>query len=280
MMERLSEITMMCYSRNWVLLMLVLLLLSHMVRSQNDCNEVRCGRHGPRVRFPFRLKDKQSDNCAYPRPAFHLTCTSNHDTLLHLSTPSGSVNLSVRYIDYNSQTIQIYDSQGCLTAQFLKFHSSISPFIYQPLSGSRNFTLLNCSSIGKRYLNYRYDNIDYITNQNYGSFQPKQDMFSCPIYAELSYEYLGLSDLLSCSKIRDFSSNLTSIDDLRTNSLVFRWLNPNCSTCEANGKLCKLKNNATQDAIECVPRGPKISKSTIIAITGKKYVLFLLNFLP
>lgn len=45
------------------------------------------------------------------------------------------------------------------------------------------------------------------------------------------------------------------------------WYKPDCSECEAGGKLCELNNNGTEDAIQCYDRPPKpISKILYAAI--------------
>lgn len=252
------------------MLILLLLLLTNIGACHDDCTESRCGRHGPPVRFPFRLKEKQPLHCGYP--GFDLTCPPRHHRpLLQLSTTSGSVQLSVNRINYESQKLELYDPQGCLPRQILKLHnSSISPFVSES-SQLQNITFLDCSSIGQRYL----------VNYFHGSFTitRKQDMFSCPIYAGDSGEFFLDWGLVSCTKILGISSNIFDAESLQQNYLGLRWLRPNCSTCEARGMKCKLKNNGTIHDIECLPHNPKIHKSTIIVAAGPTPSIFSISSL-
>ncbi|KAF7830696.1 rust resistance kinase Lr10-like [Senna tora] len=227
---------------------------------QKECKELRCGHHGPPIRFPFRLIDRQPHHCAYPIPSFHLTCTPNHQTHLHIPTPSALVQLSVKSIDYQSQKIQLFDPspQPCLPSLFLKLHhhpslSSIFPFVSDSPQFIHNITFLNCpSSLGPPYrypasssrtiLGFLEDDINFGTQ-----LEPPQDMLSCPIYAFDDHhdsEMILESDLLSCTKMFEISSNLTFAGELQRNYMDLVWLDPDCSRCEANGMRMKGEDEA------------------------------------
>ncbi|KAK4277539.1 hypothetical protein QN277_015526 [Acacia crassicarpa] len=231
---------------------LVLLLLIHIGWcQQRHCKELRCGRHGV-VRFPFRLKDKHPAECGYP--GFDITCYHHRHLLLQLPTPSGSVDLFIKHIDYPSQSLQAYDPQNCLPALLLKLHNStISPFKFESATGfESDITFLNCSSNGLNGFRSRFQNID---------------MFSCPIYVGYSEIDFMAEDLLFCTKMINISSN--QLGNILQNNVLFSWMKPNCTGCERKGQMCQLmKNKGTKDDIECVDHDPKISRSTIKLIAG------------
>ncbi|KAF2312148.1 hypothetical protein GH714_028290 [Hevea brasiliensis] len=104
------------------LLLFVLVLVGRGV-GLNECQESRCGKHGPPIRFPFRLKNRQPEFCGFP--GFDLSCTETQDTLLELPT---SVKLYINTIDYASQVIFASDPNNCLPRQLLNFNLSNSPF--------------------------------------------------------------------------------------------------------------------------------------------------------
>lgn len=94
--------------------------------SQNDCTETRCSRHGPAIRFPFRLKGSQPQHCSYSQ-SFDLTCTKENRTLLQLPTLA---KFFVEKIDYKLQTIHVSDPGSCLMGLIQNHNLSSSPFQY------------------------------------------------------------------------------------------------------------------------------------------------------
>ncbi|CAK7334067.1 unnamed protein product [Dovyalis caffra] len=102
-----------------------------------------CGKHGPKIRFPFRIKDKQADHCGYP--GFDLSCSEGKDTMLELPT---GVKLRIERIDYRHQVIHARDSQ-CFFLRRLNFSLSASHFQIKD-DWMCNQTLFNCSSNGER----------------------------------------------------------------------------------------------------------------------------------
>ncbi|XP_054816989.1 putative RING-H2 finger protein ATL21A [Prosopis cineraria] len=92
-------------------MILVFILLTQNGSCQNQCEELKCGRHGPVVRFPFRIKDRHPVDCGYP--GFDITCSDHDQLLLDLPTPSGPVSLSVRNIYYRSRKIELFISKHC-----------------------------------------------------------------------------------------------------------------------------------------------------------------------
>jgi hypothetical protein len=95
--------------------------------AQNGCDDqLRCGAHGPTIRFPFRLSS-QPEHCGYP--GFNLSCTDANQTVLELPI---SVKLFVKEINYTSQVIQLYEPpHHCFPRQFQGLNLSSSPFQFK-----------------------------------------------------------------------------------------------------------------------------------------------------
>ncbi|KAI5344537.1 hypothetical protein L3X38_012414 [Prunus dulcis] len=107
---------------------------------ENYCKEERCNPHGPAIRFPFRLKGKQSIHCGYH--GFDLSCT-NDEVVLEM--PSSSDNLFVERIDYTSQEIEIYYYQNANTPEkIFDLCLSSSPLQFVPGPDNYNYTLFSC----------------------------------------------------------------------------------------------------------------------------------------
>lgn len=215
----------------------------------NDCGESRCGRHGPRIRFPFRLKQIDPDHCGYR--GFDLTCSPQHQTLIELPTFPLPIKLQINHIDYTNQNVWMSDPENCLPRQLLRLkNSSISPFSFQSYEPSYStMYFFNCPP----------------------------DKFSCPIYAAEGGTILD-SALISCTKMVEtiplkgfgLGYSYSSLQELG-----LWWNEPNCSECEAKGKLCKLENNATEDAIQCFDRPLKAIVKIRYAVLGENHFSLL-----
>ncbi|KAF7806748.1 rust resistance kinase Lr10-like [Senna tora] len=203
-------------------MLLLIFMLMNLVTAQNHhkCTHTTksCGTN--EIRFPFQLQNdavsSPNTHCGYP--GFTLSCTKNNLTILEL--PSNPARLSVKWIDYESQRVHVYDSQACLPRLFLQLqNSSIHPFQYDSesllLEGSRipsSVTFFDCSSVGSRYL--RNDHV---------SFSLAQDMFACPIYAAASDQSVIDLDLVSCTNMFEISSLVSAKTDLPMNMLTLKW---------------------------------------------------------
>ncbi|KAF7830702.1 rust resistance kinase Lr10-like [Senna tora] len=238
------------YFSRTCLRILILLLLAITGACNPRCRELSCGRDGPPVRFPFRLKDKQPHHCG--SHGFDLTCTQNHQTLLEFPTPAGHVQLFIKHINYMSQTLEVYDPQDCLPNKYLKLKDSIllSPFTIEPPYSPFGISFFDCSSVSS----------------------------SCPVLAVDSQDSFLCPELIFCTKMFDDESSLVSAGALKKNSLDLKWMKPDCSRCEWNGKICGLKDNGTteeeeeDDDIQCLEASTdhesKIPKSIILAVEG------------
>ncbi|GMY20144.1 rust resistance kinase Lr10-like isoform X1 [Fagus crenata] len=122
-------------------LLLFVLFIVHLGEGlSNGCSEeLRCGKDGPAIRFPFRLKDTQPDHCGYP--GFDLSCTDQNDTVLQLPT---SVKVSIKDIDYKSQLIQVSDPHNCFPRHIRGLNLSSSPFEFNEIYPFDYF-IFNCT---------------------------------------------------------------------------------------------------------------------------------------
>ncbi|MCH91127.1 receptor-like kinase [Trifolium medium] len=199
-----------------ILVVTILILVSNFnigIWLVNGCSgrDFRCGPDGPRIRFPFRLKDKETEqSCGYN--GFDLTCSDTNKTQIEFPSPSGAIILQVMKIIYPDNLLYVTDPENCLPSQFVKLlRSPISPFQFSESPGFRyNFTILHCSSS------------------------------LCPVIVDSNRTLFdsGLDPIL-CTKTSDFTSS-TAYTVLDNNYLVLTWSKPNCSKCEKEGKMCDL----------------------------------------
>lgn len=227
--------------------MMVVMIVVVICNRVNCCSgkDSRCGRHGPKIRFPFHFKDSETeDGCGYK--GFGLTCSDTNKTLLELPSHSGPIVLQVKTINYQDQYIFVSDPGNCLPGKLLKLHQSqMSTFqLYKYPDDSPKSIFLNCSSL------------------------------SCPVHVVYSYDSLLRSgfDPILCTRTPDIISLLRRSEDEDCDGCYgLTWSKPNCSMCEIQGKMCKLKNNGTGDEIECFERQHKPIKKTLLYVTGKIY---------
>ncbi|EYU21071.1 hypothetical protein MIMGU_mgv1a025400mg, partial [Erythranthe guttata] len=91
----------------------------------DDCRPIRCSKHSPIIRFPFRHQTLQPQHCGYP--GFDLNCDHKKDIVLVLPF---SVNVVVKEINYTSQTILVYDPENCLPQKLPHLNLSTSSFSF------------------------------------------------------------------------------------------------------------------------------------------------------
>jgi hypothetical protein len=219
--------------------LLMLVLVGHGVGLNDLCQEARCEKHGPAVRFPFSLREKQPDNCGYP--GFELSCTDRRETLLQLPN---SVKLYVNKIDYASQLIIASDPDQCLPGQLRHFNLSTSPFKFGDMEQD-DYAFFNCtSSKGDTSLQ-----LACLSGPGYD------------IFAYFSSYPIGYSDLTSCTKMYNLSSIPREIF-WQNNILHLNWSGPECVHCEAHGKFCRSKNNSAGLGTECYDK-PKSKEGMV-----------------
>lgn len=169
------------------------------------CPELRCGRHGPAIRFPFQLKDRHPNYCG-----FQLSCTHTKDTVLELPIP---VKLFVKKIDYKSQKIHVYDPHGqCLPRQLLGINLSYISSAFQVKKDYHeyldDFALFNCSHTKPGY-NPRISCLSGSTYQVYALYHDR-DIANWP--------------KPPCTKVNNLTSFPTRIIDVLIR--FFTWNGP------------------------------------------------------
>ncbi|OMO56577.1 hypothetical protein COLO4_35604 [Corchorus olitorius] len=202
---------------------------------QERCKPAGCRNGQPLVRYPFRLKGRQPDDCG--AKGFDLSCDNKNQTVLELPT---SVKLMVKRIDYVNQKIQVSDEHNCVQNQVQNLSLSASPFLFMSNfdfdSRPRNFTLFNCSA----------DNglDDYNSNDDIPCLGGQGFYIQ---YVGYDYSY---ADLLYCRKTIDILNVPEGILSVKDNNFYFNWSEPACGLmCEAHGQGCRPKSNSS--GIEC-----------------------------
>ncbi|XP_059629067.1 rust resistance kinase Lr10-like [Cornus florida] len=234
------------------------LILFARLEGRDECKVSWCKKHGPAIRFPFRLKDdNQPGHCGYP--GFELMCNERNQTVLQLPN---SVNLLAKKIDYKSQSIHLFDGEGCLQGQLVNLNlSTASTFQFYPhllvkkIDPSRfmaSYALYNCSSPDE-HLHYFIPCLSTVPGYQ--------------IYAVNDYSLLLTSHYLtSCTKIRNYTSFISPGNIyFESDYLILYWWKPNCSKCESEGKLCGLTNHSTGHEIECFNM-PKTAKAIVNSV--------------
>ncbi|XP_050251054.1 rust resistance kinase Lr10-like [Quercus robur] len=200
--------------------LLFVLFIVDLGEGHYSCPELRCGRHGPPIRFPFRLRDRQpNQHCGYP--GFDLYCNDKNDTVLELPT---SLKVFVKQIDYKSHLINVTDSDNCFPQKIPGLHLSSPPFQFK--NSLSNYSLFNCTPDS---------DTDYLIHCLISS--------STSVYAFPSDYDINDLPILSCTKMYSVSSVPNDIWD---SSLELTWSEPaKCGRCERKGKKCRFQNNST-----------------------------------
>ncbi|CAB4269132.1 unnamed protein product [Prunus armeniaca] len=192
------------------------------------CKEERCKPDGPAIRFPFRLKGKQSIYCGYH--GFDLSCTNDNQTLLEM--PSSSNNLFVEKIKYTSQEIEI--SYVNYPGNILNFSLSSSPLQFVPGHNYYNYTLFSCSYPRETYAYTSFCMMQWSPSD---LDNPENGIYA--VNTQCSVDRLPLE---SCTKLHDY----TSIPDISSNFGMnkitkLHWSKPSCRHCKEMGKACRSK---------------------------------------
>ncbi|CAL5364520.1 unnamed protein product [Camellia sinensis] len=219
-----------------------------------DCTPTRCNSDGPKIRYPFRLKDdEQPEHCGYP--GFDLSCDHQNHTMLELPF---SVKVAVKEIDYISQLIHTYDPHGCFPRllQNLSLYTPASPF-QLATNYKYNYSFFSCSSTEPI------------------SYNPITCLSSDPnhkVYAFQSDDFMSDYPLLSCKKMSFKISSPIPYDIFyqQPYQLTLNWFKPTCGICEAQSKYCRTKDNSSDHETECVDDTPN---SPITGILRHKFLV-------
>lgn len=235
----------------------------------------RCSHHGPEIRFPFWLKEKQPEHCGYP--GFRVSCHRGK-TLLHFQYLADtslqgiqillSKEVPVRGIQYASQIIN-FDTSYYSTNN-LKFvsKSTLSPSEktplpfqerdpqYYPDKDSTSFVSCDSRIKGESKVSSESISPAILATLSGQSF---------PVYYFSYYENTASPSINSCSRV--FNSSIPY--QYLSGYFYLQWSTPDCKTCEAKGEHCKLKkdnttsNNKTANhSTICLSRGISVITST------------------
>ncbi|XP_077229860.1 rust resistance kinase Lr10-like [Tasmannia lanceolata] len=211
--------------------LLPLILLDSVVSQPDVCPPLafkKCSRHGPEIRFPFRLKeDHQLQHCGYPN--FDIFCKGKN-TILSLPY---STEVYVRDINYTAQTLTIFDPQNCIESLLLNLNLSTSLFQYSHTYFLESDTFLNCS------VDIAYVPVPCLSGSQYQVS-----------YGSGDNSLNGLP--ISCQPIKTV---FIPTPYLLNGGVDLMWDAPRCSDCEARGGRCGFKN-ITSEEFTCFPIPP------------------------
>lgn len=224
--------------------------------SPDICEQEKfCSPHGPAIKFPFWLPDKQPEHCGYP--GFNLYCDNSSRTVLEL--PS-SVKLFVKHIIYKSHLIQLYDPEGCLPKQLGKFTASnnVSPVRFPKW---RRFTFFNCSLANNQSTNrsrnvYGWFDVDCLDTPGYR------------IHGTYFDNEIRFLPLQLCTKMYTRWASKEMFE--RKNGIQLGWSLPECEKCERKGGNCTIRTG-TKDEIHC---NEKSSGTLLFQISSNRVQLF------
>ena len=195
----------------------------------------KCSEDGPPIKFPFRFNEIQQPH--YNGSGFNISCSMQNETILQFLTPLSQLSqLYIRKINYALQEIQVfYDEDKCLPTLLLLGNNenrSVNfpfQFRYDRKKKYKSYTLLDCPSY-----------------HVYKTF--------CNIMLIPSDSQIGLFPQRGCPKIYDAESipdDIYKVGRSRKskNYVSLTWSTPDCRSCEANRKGCRLKKDS--DEVEC-----------------------------
>ena len=208
---------------------------SYLARSTEICINSVCSSNGPVIRFPFKIKSRQSESCGYT--GFDLSCTNASQTVLLKLPYSGQ--FIVQGIDYPTQQIWINDPNNCLPGRLLSLNLKGSPFkgVY-----NQDFTFFNCSL---------------------GNFKEQLTPIVC--LSDLKYTIFATSSIIvaklltsisTCKLIanvsvpvqRPFYEQILSSD--LSDDLRLTWDEPaGCAKCESRGGQCGFKKDSSLEIV-------------------------------
>ncbi|XP_062120189.1 putative RING-H2 finger protein ATL21A [Humulus lupulus] len=244
---------------------------SHITESSEvRCVKAACATHEPNIRFPFRIKNLQTESCGYP--GFDLSCDKAGQTLLKL--PNSEELFTVQGIDYGTQDIWINDPNNCLPNRIIhSLNFTDSPFYS---AYSEDFTFFNCSL---DYLRYGLNPIACLSGPTY------------TVFATASSKAIELLSTTTCRSIGTFqvpiewpfyeqvwSSDLS--DHLR-----LTWDIPTCGRCESRGGRCGFKANSSREIVcsdipdRGIPRSARYAVSVGVGIPAILCIVGILCFI-
>lgn len=191
--------------------LLFLLLIFSVVHSENHCPNSFCGNNTFQIRYPFKLEGEQFQNCDYT----DVKCNSTQSIAV-LELPF-SGDFYIRYIDYDSSTVELYDPNNCLPRRLMNLSLQDSPFVAKD---SQTFTFYNCPSEAVRSNLTAIECLSNSTNA----------VVAIPSVSSQVIEGFHGCSVVSTSQVPvswfhsyDFGGN--------SNNFVLKWYVPVCKDC-------------------------------------------------
>ncbi|XP_068343674.1 rust resistance kinase Lr10-like [Pyrus communis] len=208
---------------------LILVFFKLVGASQYVCAESKA------IHFPLNIR--RTHHCGNPG----LECNGRYEQQI-------LIKLFVKHTDYKLQEIQIYPPpSNCLPLKPVEIPNmppspfNVSAVDYMSNFSTSNVTLFSCpTSVATRDPNvYQVPCLGDRGKRTYA------------IYSDSGFGNFFRS-LQSCTKMYDVLSvpipTLFEYEVLR-----FKWSEPNCTECEAQGQRCRWKNDGTNSEIKCLP---------------------------
>ncbi|KAI6707067.1 hypothetical protein NL676_010029 [Syzygium grande] len=239
--------------------LLFLRVITSKTTSAEVCPPRNCSSSGPEIRFPFRIREVQGEECGYE--GFEVSCDDWTRTILHLSEAGDFV---VDTIDYAGQHILVKDPNGCLPKRLLEneFMSSYSPF---PAPEHENFMFANCSSASSIFgLESGIARVDCLS---LGSRMVVAAVADDDL-ARLWMLQLGCPTWMA--SIPWWWQRPANVSE----SIWLRWDKPDCKLCEAAEGRCVPEDSKSGSNLGCIAKHG-LSKGAQFAIAS----LFMLPWL-
>ncbi|KAF8027810.1 hypothetical protein BT93_E0669 [Corymbia citriodora subsp. variegata] len=205
----------------------------------NDiCPARSCRPGGPEIRFPFRIRDVQPEQCGYP--GFDLSCNDQKQAILQLPD---SQDFVVSNISYEQRYIVLKDPSNCL-ARRLRNTMFLSSIFMAQAYGS--FVFVDCTAkflpnFGLRPVGCLSDKHHTVLIGDAGSPGRRHlERFGCR------------SRTVTVPVALQYPMDITE-------SVTLEWDQPDCRSCEESGGRCGL-NGSTGSQVGCFSK-PGLSKS-------------------
>lgn len=247
--------------------------LQSTIRGKQICKSQSCGDID--IQFPFGLKESNQDrSCSYyPNPSFQLSCDNQSRAILSLPN---SGDLVVKSIDYETQTIQVNDPDGCLPKRYMRdWNLSGSPFKPNPVIYTHfNLTFLRCPSNVTESFRLPLEPIPCLSDNNgngNGNSSSSNNNNSNSSSVIVSWVRPIVSSTLSSQTCEVISSHLVPLPSMDmpmwpfwpdlNSDVGLVWTEPRCGDCALSGQVCGFSDKDEKGLLRvgCFP-SPSSSK--------------------
>ncbi|WVZ71997.1 hypothetical protein U9M48_020523 [Paspalum notatum var. saurae] len=244
----------------FILTALLLLLLNHADTSWEDddfhksCPSHRCYKHGPEIRFPFRLST-HSPSCG--DTGMQLSC-SGHDTILDHPVLGSCKVIAIYYRHRVMNVIPLEDSSSQCPLQKL-VSRNLATDVYTPVMYPYDGSVIGCSSEAKDH--GIVGPISCLSLSNNASqfwylVEPSTDMSTLPMDCEVVANGIPIPYTYGKNGPKDETFLGRSLFNENANRAInfgetaFYWygndITGTCQRCEQEGKRCGFSSNRGQ----------------------------------